>query len=133
MTEHHDPAITAYRLDRLEESQHSIAQSLQALVRLEQHHSDTRQGLERAWKELTSVRERVQSVDDQIPENLGARLKTIEDAMPTLKLTSGWVVSFTLGVFALAGLLVWNFVTDRHEHPQMTNERRLSIEADKPQ
>lgn len=127
MTEQHDdPAVTAYRLRMLEQSQRDIAQSLQALVRLEQHHSDTRAGLDRAWKAIDACRERIQTVDDQIPERLDDRLAAIEKDLPTLKLTSGWVVTFTLGGFALAALLVWNLATERHEYnyPALMDRRQ---------
>jgi hypothetical protein len=113
-----------YRLRMLEDNQRSIAQSLQALVRLEQHHADTRSGLERAWKAIETDRARMQAIDDQIPEKLGERLDAIEDAMPTLKLTSRWVVMFTLGGFALAAALVWSAATEQRRLDYLPSDRR---------
>ena len=56
----------------------SIDESLKALVRLEVHHEETRDGLHRAFSEIEKIEE---------------RLSSIEVKMPTLQLTSGWVIS----------------------------------------
>lgn len=125
-----DP-VTAHRLKVLEDSHHDIAESLKALVRLEQHHADTRLTLERALQEQAATRERIQALADQIPDRLDERLVSIEREMPTLKLTSGWVVSFTLGGFALMALLVWSATNDRHDHATIPPDRRVTIEQEK--
>lgn len=96
------------RLVALEDSQRSIAASLQSLVRLEERHAETRAALDRAFGAIAdqglrleamtdSLRQRIGLVDDQVPDNLGPRLQKLEERAPLWNLTSGWVMAFTIG------------------------------------
>lgn len=96
------------RLLALESDRASIAQSLRELVRLEQHHADTRSSLDRAFNAIKAASERqeaqhaavvarIQQVDDQVPDRLSDRLQAIEGRAPLWNLTSGWVLAFTVG------------------------------------
>lgn len=71
----------------------SIAESLRTLALLEMHHVETRDGLHRAFTEI---------------EKIERRIRDIEINMPTLKLTSGWVIA---GLLAAAGALGAGVVT----------------------
>lgn len=104
-------SVLHHRVDRLERSQESIAKSLEALVRLEQHHADTRSGLERAWKAIETDRVRMGDIEDSIPKDLADRLLAIELAMPGLKETSRWVKTGVIATVAAALALVWNAAT----------------------
>lgn len=117
-----DPVIV-HRLDRLERANESIAESLKALVRLEQHHTDTRDGLSRAWKQIETNRERIDEVEDQIPDKLDDRLHAIEQEMPALKMTSRWVIGGTLAIVAAAGTLIWDTVTEHRSDPSAKVEQ----------
>lgn len=130
MAEAEDLGILRYRLQAVEKSLGDIAVSMQALVRLEQHHSDTRDGLARAWRAIEESKAQLRQLDDQIPDKLADRLGKIEEDMPTLKLTSRWVVTFTLAGFAAAAALVWGMATDRH-HDYLPPDRR-SMQAEPP-
>lgn len=108
-------SVLHHRVDRLERSHESIAKSLEALVRLEQHHADTRSGLDRAWKAIENDRERMDEIEDRIPKNLDDRLQAIEREMPSLKETSRWVKLGVLAVVGMAGTLVWSTITEHKE------------------
>lgn len=100
-----------HRVERLERSHESIAKSLEALVRLEQHHADTRSGLERAWKAIEIDRARMDDIEDSIPEKLTERLREIELAMPGLRETSRWVKMGVIATVGAAASLVWMVAT----------------------
>lgn len=75
--------MVSHRLDALEDDVSevktaikSIADSLRTLAALEAHHAETRDGLGRAFT----------AIDDH-----EKRLRAIEQNLPVLKLTSGWV------------------------------------------
>jgi hypothetical protein len=108
-------SVLHHRVDHLERSHQSIAKSLEALVRLEQHHADTRSGLERAWKAIETYRERMGEIEDRIPKKLDDRLQAIEREMPSLKETSRWVKLGVLAVVSMAGTLVWSTITEQKE------------------
>lgn len=90
-TEAERAAVIEHRLNKVEEAVLGINASMQALVRLEERHVETREALARAFKAI-------EKTDD--------RVKAIEGEMPTLKLTRGWVIAFTLGGFSLLALAV---------------------------
>lgn len=92
------PEVLEYRINTLEGSVTEIKQavksidaSLQILARLEQRHAETRDGLERAFKEI---------------EDHETRVRIIEGEMPTIKLTRGWLVSGVVSVIGVVGLAV---------------------------
>jgi len=92
------------RLIRLEERQehlaadmseikHSIkdiAASLRALTKLETEHSETRDALKRAFTRI---------------DDLEKRVRTIEDAMPTISLSSTWVFRAALAIIGLLAII----------------------------
>lgn len=67
----------------------SIAESLHTLARLQAHYAETRDGLQRAFAEIEKNRE----ISEEKVEKLGDRVREVEINLPTLKLTSGWVIS----------------------------------------
>lgn len=67
----------------------SIAESLHTLTRLQAHHAETRDGLQRAFAEIEKNRE----TSEEKLEKLGDRVRGVEINLPTLNLTSGWVIS----------------------------------------
>ena len=112
-----------HRVTELERCQASIADSLKALVRLEQHHADTRDALNRAFNAIKAQGERIEqlgddlrtsikAVDDQVPERLGERLANLEGKAPLWNLTSGWVIAFTIGCAVLVLFAVGRMVVD---------------------
>lgn len=110
--------VLHHRIGVLERAHESIARSLESLVRLEQHHADTRDGLARAWTAIETDRKRMDAIEDSIPEKLEERLYQIELAMPGLKETSRWVKTGVIATVAAAAALVWSVATrDAHATP----------------
>lgn len=107
---------TSYRIGLLEKSQNDIAESLKALVRLEQHHADTREGLARAWKQIEAIRDRIGDVEDKIPDKLEDRLLAIEKDMPGLKEAARWLKMGVIAVVGAALTFVWSEVTQHRDH-----------------
>lgn len=66
----------------------SIDSSLQTLAKLEVHHTETRDGMARAFSELTDHETRV---------------RAIEAEMPTMKMIRNWVVAGVVGVVSMMG------------------------------
>jgi hypothetical protein len=94
--------VIEYRLKVLEDAVTDIRaavkgidQSLATLARLEERHAETRDGLGRAFKAI---------------EKVDGRVKSIEVEIPTLKLTRGWVITFTVGCVGLVLLAVAKLV-----------------------
>lgn len=106
-----DTAVLTHRIGQLEAAHQSIAKSLEALVRLEQHHADTRSGLDRAWRAIEQDRARMDEIEDRIPKALADRLQAIEIDMPGLKETSRWVKAGVIATVCAAFALVWTVVT----------------------
>lgn len=82
-------------VSKIERAVSSIAESMQALVRLEERHTQTQAGLGRCFKE----------VEDH--EN---RLRELEKSEPLQRLTTKWVIGgvvtiITLIITALVGLV----------------------------
>lgn len=121
-----DTALLTHRVDRLEQAHVSIAESLKALVRLEQHHADTRSGLDRAWKAIEVDRERMGEIEDRIPKDLDDRLTKIELAMPGLQETSRWVKTGVIATVAAALALVWSVATGFVDARAADTERRTA-------
>jgi multidrug resistance efflux pump len=117
-----------HRLSTLEATLQSVAASLSALVRLEQHHADTRAALDRAFKAIqaqaerleaahTALGQRIAQVDEQVPDRLAERLERIEGRVPLWNLTTGWVLAFTVGAACLVFAAVGAMVMDRPREP----------------
>lgn len=77
--------------NELKDAVTAIKDSLQSLVRLEAHHTDTRDAIGRAFKEL---------------ECLEARVHTMELDMPGLRELRGWVITAALGTLGCVGLAI---------------------------
>jgi hypothetical protein len=69
----------------------SIDSSLQTLAKLEVHHTETRDGMARAFSELTDHETRV---------------RAIEAEMPTMKMIRNWVVAGVVGVVSMMGAAI---------------------------
>ena len=83
------------RVGRLEDDSRSIAESLRVLVRLEEHHEQTRAALLEGKKTMT--------------EHDG-RIRSLEVAQPLLELTSYWVRAGVLGILTLVGMAAWRMI-----------------------
>lgn len=95
-------AVLEFRVNTLEATVNeiraaikSIDISLQTLARIEQHHQDTRDGLERAFGEIADHE---------------TRMRVIETEMPTMKLVRGWVVAGAIALIGLMGVSIVNLV-----------------------
>lgn len=86
----------------LKESQQSISNSLERLVRLEERHVETREALTRAFTQIERHAQMIHEVRMQIPANLEERLRKIEQDMPGLIEMRRWV---TAGVMSVVGLI----------------------------
>lgn len=120
-----------YRLSRLESDQgdlkdavQSINESLQALVRLEERHAETREALSRAFgeiKENSNMIRAVEMVTHQSPchtvsghaveiKKIDSRLTAVELAIPGLVEARSWVVKAILGLVFVVGVSVVGLV-----------------------
>lgn len=88
-------ALTAYRLEMIEKTLASMSDSVRQLVSLEQKHIETRQAIERAFSEL---------------KEQDTRIREVEQEMPTLKLTRGWIIAGVLGVFGVLGVQLFKMM-----------------------
>lgn len=88
--------LTQYRLGMIEETLKAMRENLVQLTALEQKHVETREALERAFKEIKANDE---------------RMRVIEVEMPTLKLVRGWVIAGVLGCAALLGVTFFKIAT----------------------
>jgi chromosome segregation ATPase len=91
-------AVLEFRVNTLESTVNeirsaikSIDSSLQALARIEQHHQDTRDGLERAFTEIGDHE---------------TRIRGVEAEMPTVKQARTWIFSGAMGVVGMVGMAV---------------------------
>lgn len=101
--------ILEYRLNRVEEAVSSIAESLKTLTRLEEHHKETREAINRAFEEIRTNRRDYEDSCDRVE----GRLRAVELQLPILRMTSRWVIGGTLAVvsavFATCGSILWMF------------------------
>ena len=103
MTPEHQ-SVLEYRVNVLESvvgevknAVKSIDTSLQTLARLEVHHAETRDGLERAFTDLGDHE---------------ARMRVIEVEMPTVKLIRNWVIGGVLSSVGMIGAAVFGVLMD---------------------
>lgn len=89
------PEVIEWRLSQLEEDRKRMADALDVLVKLEQRHEETREALARGKKTM---------------EDFEARVRTMESAMPLMKLTSNWVIIGVLGILSLVGMTAYRTV-----------------------
>lgn len=87
----------------LRESQQSISNSLERLVRLEEHHIETREALNRAFSSIEKLATTMHEVKLQIPANLEPRLREVEMQMPGLLELRRWLVAGVMSVVGLIG------------------------------
>lgn len=85
----------------------SIDKSLSALVKLEAHHSSTREGLDRAFRSLASLDKTATTAIKAIEE----RVRVIELELETLKMVRGWIIAGVIGVAGLAGTAVFKLIS----------------------
>lgn len=100
-----NPAVTEFRINSLEsavgkiaDAVQEIAQNTTQIAQLEVRHSETRDGLTRAFGEIEKLQKKDTDAD--------TRLKAIEVEMPGLKETRGWVTRAMLAIIAVVGLAV---------------------------
>lgn len=87
--------LIEYRLSAIEKAVSSISDNMGKLVLLEQKHMETREALARAFKTI---------------EALDVRVKAMEDELPTLKMTRGWVIAGTLGTISVVGIFAFKVI-----------------------
>ena len=90
-----DERLINYRLHVIENAIKAMADGINKLANLEQRHTETRESLERAFKTL---------------EKHDTRIRAVEQEMPTMKLTRGWIVAGVVGVFAMVGVGIMKLV-----------------------
>lgn len=104
-----DMGLIEHRLSAVERAVEKIAEAVQVIAmnttqiaQLEVRHTETRDGLTRAFDEI----EKLQAGDVKADE----RLKLIEVEMPGLKETRNWVTRAMVGVVGFVGLAVIGLV-----------------------
>lgn len=84
------------RLGRVENAMQDIAQSLQALTRLEVYHKETKESINRAFIDIRQNR-----LDyEKSCEDVNKRLRIIETQLPILTMTSRWVIAGTIAIIS---------------------------------
>ena len=81
-----------YRLGLIEKTMASISESLKQLAALEQKHAETRESISRAFNEIAEH---------------NVRIREVELALPTIKMTSKWVIAGVLAIFGIFALQVF--------------------------
>ncbi len=97
-------------VEKIADAVERIAESTAKMAQLEIRHAETRDGLERAFGEISRLQEQVRGNEIRV-HNLEVgkvidaekRIKAIEIDMPALKETRGWVVRAVIGIVALVG------------------------------
>lgn len=84
----HRVATLETAVGKIEVAVSSIAQSMQAIVRLEEHHAQTRDSVERCFAQ---------------GEDHEERLRVLEKDAPTARLVAKWVISWVIGIVSLVG------------------------------
>lgn len=125
-----------FRIAMLEREQKVVAEavkqissSLQQLVKLEQHHQETRNSLERAFREIEAIHKettqqeiRISLLERAIPNDFDNRFRAIENTMPGLKETRKWVIAGVLGIVATVGMALLGVAIvheDGNRHEQL--------------
>ena len=84
----HRVATLESAVGKIERAISSIDSSMQAIVRLEEHHSQTRDSVERCF---------AQAADHE------QRIRQLEKDAPTSRLVSKWVIAWVIGIVTLVG------------------------------
>lgn len=86
-------------LGRIDDTQDRIADSLERLVRLETLHAETRQSVDRAFKHTEKV---AGDIDEKL-DDIGERLRRLEEKQPVTTLAVYFVGVLVLGALAAIG------------------------------
>jgi len=89
-------------LGRIEDTHDRIADSLERLVRLETMHAETRQSVDRAFRHTENLATEIDAKLDQI----GARLRSLEERQPVTSLAVYFVGLLVLGALGAIGTAV---------------------------
>jgi len=92
----HAALLVDFRLKNIEESLQRMADQMGVLVGLQQQYIETREALARAFKTI---------------EDHEHRLRAMENEMPTLRMTSRWVISGVIGLICLVGVMWFKILT----------------------
>lgn len=90
-----DATVTAWRLDRIDETLKGVCDTLQQLAILEQRHAETRDSLSRNFTAI---------------EKLENRMREMELEMPMLRQVKSWIMTGVLAFIGLAGTAVWDII-----------------------
>lgn len=104
----------------------SVDESLKSLVRLEAHHAETREGMNRAFKSIKVLELRTVETDkavashghrlDDAEEEVAAHrtaLASIQAELPKLRQSSGWVNKAVLGAAVMVGAVFGGVAVER--------------------
>lgn len=90
-----DNRMTAWRLNRIEDTLEKVSETLGKLAVLEQRHIETREAIERSFSEIKALNE---------------RMRAVELDMPMLRQIKNWIVSGVVAVVGVVGMAVWEVV-----------------------
>lgn len=90
-----DNRMTAWRLNRIEDTLEKVSETLGKLAVLEQRHIETREAIERSFSEIKALNE---------------RMRVVELDMPMLRQIKNWIVSGVVAVVGVVGMAVWEVV-----------------------
>lgn len=90
-----DQRMTAWRLNRIEDTLEKVSETLGKLAVLEQRHIETREAIERSFSEIKALNE---------------RMRVVELDMPMLRQIKNWIVSGVVAVAGVVGMAVWEVV-----------------------
>lgn len=90
-----DQRMTAWRLNRIEDTLEKVSETLGKLAVLEQRHIETREAIERSFSEIKALNE---------------RMRVVELDMPMLRQIKNWIVSGVVAVVGVVGMAVWEVV-----------------------
>jgi hypothetical protein len=104
----------------------SVDESLKSLVRLEAHHAETREGMNRAFKSIKVLdlhakktdkavadhARRLKDVEEDVATNT-ATLSLIREELPKLRQSAGWVNKAVLGAAVMVGAVFGGVAVER--------------------
>ena len=90
-----DNRMTAWRLNRIEDTLEKVSETLGKLAVLEQRHIETREAIERSFSEIKALNE---------------RMRAVELDMPMLRQIKNWIVSGVVAAVGVVGMAVWEVV-----------------------
>ena len=90
-----DNRMTAWRLNRIEDTLEKVSETLGKLAVLEQSHIETLEAIERSFSEIKALNE---------------RMRVVELDMPMLRQIKNWIVSGVVAVVGVVGMAVWEVV-----------------------